>query len=286
MSPLLLTFFVLGTALLAAVAYGRLGWVNDRRRAVRQAASLRSDAPAQGHFDPAELAGLPAPARRYLERAIPAGSPLARTVQLDLDGSIHFGGLQGQACALESRRAVVAHRRGFVWPETIRRGAVPRMGFLSYVDGEGRATWSLAGKVLEPLKHRGMGPNGDRAMRNLYACKLIWLPTALLPSSGAVWEGIDESQARVTVTVDGEAMALTLTVDPEGRLEKATLQRWGAKGAKGEYGSFPYGLIVKADAEHGGYRLPSEVQAVWFYGEDEKASPLAHTYRLLRASFA
>ena len=62
--------------------------------------SLRPE-PAVETFDPASVAGLPEPARRYLLRAIALGTPLARCAMIEMDGRIVIGSRE----ALELREA-------------------------------------------------------------------------------------------------------------------------------------------------------------------------------------
>ncbi|MEO6194953.1 MAG: DUF6544 family protein, partial [Thermoanaerobaculia bacterium] len=48
--------------------------------------------PATGVFEPGQLAHLPEAARRYLERAIAPGTPLASAVRLRMHGEIKLKG--------------------------------------------------------------------------------------------------------------------------------------------------------------------------------------------------
>lgn len=52
---------------------------------------LRRGTDQPQYFDPASIANLPAPARRWLIHAIVPDSPLARSVELQMHGHIRLG---------------------------------------------------------------------------------------------------------------------------------------------------------------------------------------------------
>jgi hypothetical protein len=161
------------------------------------------------------------------------------------------------------------------------------MGFLSvrvedhYAAGKGAVNvWALG--VLPVARARG--PDVSRSARGRLAIEAIWLPSALLPGHGVSWEGISDDRARVTLTIDGEEIPLTLTVDEAGGLREATMLRHGDLGVD-RWQPIPYGVEVEAEATFQGYTIPTRLRGGWWYGTDRYDPAGASVLRVLGASF-
>lgn len=210
-----------------------------------------------GRFDPAMLDGLCAPARRYLEHAIAAGTPLAGAVELAGTGEIRLG---ERFRPLRYRERLAAGR-GFVWQAALRS---PVRVVDHYLDDQG----GVHGLVLGLPLIKAAGADVTRSSRHRFAIELIWLPAALLPQAGVEWEGIDQQRARAKLLIDAEPIDLELQVAADGRLERVEMQRWsdqrppGAEPAAGagRWRLQPYAGRVLAEAAHGGYRIPTAVE--------------------------
>ena len=82
------------------------------RGARRHWAALdRSDRPPPPAVDAAAIAGLPEPARRWLERAVPPGTPAWSVAELSMRGEIRLGG----SWRAFSARQLLVPGAGFVW---------------------------------------------------------------------------------------------------------------------------------------------------------------------------
>ncbi len=175
-------------------------------------------------FDPATLDDLPAPARRLLTRALPAGTPLDTAVELTMEGEIKLGGRWLPFTAEQILRAGV----GFVWVPTVG-GRIVRFAGADVLGPDGaRMEFKLHGRI--PVV-RADGPDIARsAAGRLAAETVVWLPQALTPQAGAPWTGIDGERATVTVDAAGQRVPIEVAVDGEGRLTSLALQRW--KGTK------------------------------------------------------
>ncbi len=233
-------------------------WRAVGRGALEPAASGGAEAGRAGErFDRDMLAGLCAPARRYLEHAIAAGTPLAGAVELAGSGEIRLG---ERFRPLRFRERLAAGR-GFVWQAALRS---PVRVVDHYLDDAG----GVHGLVLGLPLINATGADVTRSSRHRFAIELIWLPAALLPQAGVEWEGIDEQRARAKLLIDAEPIDLVLQVAADGRLERVEMQRWsdqrppGAEPAAGDgrWRLQPYAGRVLAEADHGGYRIPTEVE--------------------------
>lgn len=224
--------------------------------------SLESDV-ATERFDPAMVAHLPVPAQRYLCHAIAPGTPLASSVELAMHGSFcpnpaaSWWPMRGQE--------ILAASKGFVWKATIGRGLFRLSGADRYANGQGKVGFCLWGLV--PFVHQSNADTARSSIGRLVA-ELVWLPSALLPQRGARWDAVDDSTARVSLTVDGEPLSLNLTVDGTGKLQKLWLLRWGEDDQQHGWHPIPFGGEVEGERQFGGFAIPTKLRAGWWFGTD------------------
>jgi len=254
-----------GVALgLAAAGIGALVAVRSRdsRTIARLRDTLeRGDESPSGRFDPMMVADLPEPARRYLLHAIRPGTPLARSVRLEMAGQMRLG--EDQRWLPFRARQVLAPPDGFVWEASVGTGPWRFAGADVYANGQGRMAFRLWDLV--PIVQAG-GPDVSRSARGRLAIESIWQPASLLPHAGVAWASIDDRTAQATVTIDGEPVPLTLSIAPDGGLQAVAMERWSNLSVDGEYASIPFGADVLAESTYEGYTVPSHLNVSWRYG--------------------
>lgn len=230
-------------------------------RTVRRVRSLTAGNDAVRTFDPDDVEGLPAPARRYLRHAIDPDAPLARRADIDMQGSINLAG----SWVPMSAREVIAARRGFVWRTRARlRPYLWVSGVDYYVDGTGGQRFFLAG--LLPVV-RASGPAVDASAAGRFVAELVWLPTALLPRPGVEWKAIDEDRAAVTVAAKPDDVTVTLSVAPDGSLLAVELDR--VRPTDGDTETVPFGSTVGDERTFDGITVPTSVRAGWEFGTED-----------------
>jgi hypothetical protein len=214
--------------------------------------------PAAERFDPASLDGLPEPARRYLTAAIAPGTPLSRSARLTMEGRMR---LKGDWLPMRATQTISAD--GFVWDaEVDRRGVHVRAWDTLGPDGGRMRVWLMG--VL-PVVRAG-GADVTRSAAGRVAAERVWLPTALLPGAGVTWEALDADTARARMELAGEAVALDLRVDADGRPTAVRLLRWGDPDRTGTYGPLPFGGDLEGARTFGGITIPTRIRAGWGYG--------------------
>lgn len=219
--------------------------------------------PADGTFDPASLDGLPEPARRYLTAAIAPGTPLARSVRLDMEGRMR---LQGEWFPMRATETLGAD--GFVWDAGIERaGTDIRVWDSLGPDGGHTRVWLL---WLVPAVRSG-GDDVSRSAAERAAAERIWLPTALLPEAGVRWEAVGPDTARAHIPVGDLEVAVNLQVDAAGHVTALWLERWGDPGRSGTFRRMPFGGETSEPRSFGGITLPTHVRVGWGYGTDQYA---------------
>lgn len=243
-----------------------------RRLSLAQSSGART----AGLFSPDEATGLPAPARRYLQHAIAPGTPLARIVRLEMDGSMlpRPGGARVGLTADE----VLAPHVGFTWTARARMFGLPVRVRDHYFDNEGRVSVDILGVI--PVA-RESGADVTRSSRGRLIAEAVWCPTALV-GPDVRWEGVGADRARFTLTVDGDSIPVTIHVGPGGALREVTLERWGTVDVPSAR-PIPYGFEVVDSATFGAVTIPARLRGGWWYGTD-RFDPEAATEFVIRAA--
>jgi len=222
-------------------------------------------------FYPEMVEELPEPARRFLLHAISPGTPLARSVELEMRGQMF---LEPDSDPLPIRaEQILAPPHGFVWRARVTEGFMRISGYDRYLDGEGAMLWRLLG--VFPVV-RAAGADVTRSAAGRLAMEGVLIPSSLVPGSGVVWEEVDADRARYRMAVDGEEVEVTVEVDPRGRPVRVSAMRWSDQVGPG------YDLFVvelAGELESGGYRIPSDIEAGWRLGADDE-------FRFFRATLS
>jgi hypothetical protein len=209
-------------------------------------------------FDPAMVDDLPLPAQRWLRHAIAPGTPLRRAVTLRQHGRIRLGAWR----RFEAVQAL-APLDGFIWTVTAHLYGLPVYGFDRYSRGTGEMRHRLCDAVT--VMTAG-GPDIARSAAARHTSEIIWVPAAALaPQVG--WRASDDNTVTLLVPCDGRIYQPTLTVSPEGVLEKVTAPRWTNTGNT-PWHEEPFTALLDGETTVNGYTIPAHTIAGWGYGTD------------------
>lgn len=222
-------------------------------------AELADATTPQPVFDPASVADLPDPARRWLTHAIAPGTPLRRSVELEQHGRIRLGPAWCRYRAAE----VIAPLRGYVWVATTRMFGVPVHGYDRLNHGTGEMVHRAFGRW--PLVHAD-GADLTRSAAGRLVSEIVWAPAAATGPE-VVWKPVDYHTAVALVPCGGETHEVRITVGPTGALRAVTLDRWAAVD-RGPYRLHRFTAEVHGEATFAGYTVPSQVTAGYGHGTD------------------
>ena len=233
----------------------------QRKKHLRTLSQLEHDLARPGDdlaFDPESVNGLPEPAQRYLLHAIKPGTRIAQSVELHMRGRILLK--RGAEPATFEAEQVIA-RDGYVWRARVRKGAMRMSGFDRFANDEGAMSWWLYDSV--PLVSAS-GASVSRSAAGRLAGESIFLPSALLPQNGAVWEAVDENSALARLDIGDEQLALTIAVDAKGRPVRLSLMRWNSDVANGPVGPLRFDVTeLTEERTFDGYTIPTRLLAGW-----------------------
>lgn len=233
---------------------------------------------AHDRFDPGSDDHLPAPARRMLQYAIPAGAPLMGRAMLDLSGDITVNGRRMTVTA----RELLVPGRGFAWEARAALGPLWLRVRDHYLDADGAVDVRLFGVVPLGVER---GPDVAHSSRGRLAAESFWIPTTLLPQAGAQWSAVDDQKATVHLSIDGYDESVTFAVDDDGALREVTMLRWGNVQVE-TYQRIPYGFEVLEERRFEGLTVASTLRGGWWYGTDRYQPGEASTFEVLRARYA
>lgn len=265
MLPLL--FGVTALLIVVGLAASLVLRLSAERRIEEVGRELAREGDAASRFDASLVTDVPEPGRRHLLHALEPGTPLTSSVRLDLPGSVRMS-REGDPLPMESKE-ILAAGRGYVWAARMKKGPLTIRGFDAFADGRAEMRWWLAGVV--PVVRADGEDVARSAAGRLAGASALFLPSTLLPSRGARWEAVDESTARVRLSVARETVELTLEVNPDGSLRRLSYPRWNSDPKNGPVGYLPF--VTDRFAEErtfDGHTFPTEFRAGWRLGEEEE----------------
>jgi hypothetical protein len=219
-------------------------------------------------MDFSELDGLPAPVQRYFRRVLKDGQPVVAGVDLRLSGTLNMGKTKDQWKPFTSDQKVVTQRPGFDW--NARISVMPGLPVLvhdAYVAGEGMLHAALLG--LFPLADlRGAGDIATGELLRFFA-EAVWYPTALLPSQGVHWEGVDDRSARARISDGQTRVSMLFTFNEQDLIDKVHVAARG-RVVGGKAIPTPWQGHFWNYAERSGMRVPLEGEVAWLMPEGAK----------------
>ena len=158
--------------------------------------------------------------RRYFDAVLRPGQSLISGVHLRQTGRFNSSEEGERWAPFAATQVVTTRPPGFDWDARVRM-APGLTAFVhdAFVDGEGLLHASLAG-LFTVAQARGT-PEAAHGELMRYLAEAAWFPTALLPSQGVRWQGLDEHSARATLTDGATTVSLDFGFGADGLIETA-----------------------------------------------------------------
>lgn len=224
---------------------------------------LEQQVGGEERFTEEMVEGLPDPARRFFLHSMRPGMIIPSKLHWGYSGELKPG--KGMPWLSLEAEQIIVKDKGFVWKARTSKGPFVLTAADHYLDGAGRMRISLFGLI--PIIN-ATGPDLSRSALGRLVIENCSIPGAFLPSRNIRIEGIDKEHFRATVSLNGEIIPITLTVDENGRLKEFTMFRWGDQTDDGSFRYIPYGGTVSEERVFGGYAIPSQLAIGWWYGTE------------------
>ena len=210
--------------ILSAVALPVAAWLIGRWLVARQVRQDVADLFSQAEtglpqtYDPAQLAGLPAPVQRYFRHVLKPGQPYLRTVRLRHDGDFKTD-LEKDWMPITGEEYFLADKPGYIWIGTTTWFSARDQ----YVAGQGSLTVRLLGTL--PIV-QGSGPAYNQGEILRWLAEAPWFPTSLLPGGRVRWSPVDDYSATLTLTDQGLTVSCLMIFNEQDELVRCQAQRY------------------------------------------------------------
>lgn len=242
-------FVIAGLAALA-------GWRAMDRRADRKVGDRLVETGTGEHavYDPAMIAALPEPARRYFNYTIQPGAPLHRVAEIEMTGEIGLGTKDAPNYRPMQARQILAPPHGLVW--------ILKAGMLSGSDGAmPEASWTRFWLFdLLPIIRASGADHHRSAFGRIVAEAAFWAPASLLPGDHVRWQALGDDAARAVVHYGEFEQAVDVFVEESGAPTRVVIQRWSNANPDRRFREQPFGGELSRFENFSGYRLPTRVE--------------------------
>lgn len=159
----------------------------------------------------ADLAGLPAPAQRYLRAAGVVGRPRVWSFRVQFRGRFRLRPDAGWTpCEAWQYSSALAPARAYAMRLDMGRGLLPVFGLDTYAGGRGR----MVGRALGVVKVvDGSGPELDLGELTTYLNDAVMLAPSTLLVPAVTWGAVDDRSFDVTLTDAGLTSTARVTLD-------------------------------------------------------------------------
>lgn len=231
-----------------------------------QAIASRTQSPT-ARFDPAMVEALPEVARRYFRRAIAPGTPLATTVELEMEGTFLLGDAEDHQSYRMEARQILRPPHEFVWIPRLSSGAMRISGSDALVGAEAWTRFFLLGLVPVAAARTSAHLLRSAAFRS--AVEGIWAPAALLPANGVDWEQVGPDRARLIFRRTSPEIAIDLELALDGTVSEVAGLRWSNANPEQSFRLQPFGGTVVQSRTFEGFTIPAHVRVGNHYGTSD-----------------
>lgn len=263
---IILAILILSTVVVATIYHAKYRAQRAETLEVWSQIEAMADSNSYG-FDPESVSDLPEIAQRYFNHAIAPGTPLAKTVELDMSGVFHLGDAAAHKTFAMEARQILSPPWAFVWLPTLKSGPMTIMGADSYFDGQGAMHFWMQGLIPLVQVANNEDINHAAAMRPMI--ESVWSPASLLPENGAIWTQTGPDTAEIRFANDPYDMAMNITLSPEGTVQSVVGMRWSDANSEKIYRLQPFGGRMLAEKTFGGYTIPSQLEVGNHFGTDD-----------------
>jgi hypothetical protein len=219
---------VVGVVFVAGVfiAYSWIMTESDISRHRKRVTAIASTAPSPS-YDAAKIMALPNPVKRYFAFAFGGDikpKPI-KLIEMRMNGYFRRP-LTESFAPTTAEQTIAAGRPAFVFSATTP--IAPGVWARAY-DAFADAQMEMKAKIMSTLTvvNEKETPALNKTSLRRWLIESTICPTALLPGGPVSWEPIDDSRARMVVSVGELEASLVATFGPDGRLERLDAEEDG-----------------------------------------------------------
>ena len=254
-------------AVLIVGAFGLVACVNRLRFARRVASEAKEMLATSGEPRPIDrnrLATLPAPVRRYLEKALGFRERSVRSVRLRHGGTFRTS-LDGKWLPIHGEQYFAVDPPGFIW-----WGRIAMMPGL-WVEARDRSVGGTGNMLVRAESTFTLadarGPELDQGALLRLLGEMVWFPTSFLDERYVTWSAVDDRHATAALRVGGREVSGVYEFGDDGFPMAFRAERYRDLGG-GRSALTPF-IGESADfRDEGGLLVPHRMIALWHVGEE------------------
>lgn len=205
-------------------------------------------------FDESMISDLPEAVQRYFRYSIDIGTPLSTVAEIEMSGELCLGTKQSPNCRSMVASQLLAPPQGLVWslqagPLSGSDAATPEVSWTRF--------WLF--NVLPVVRVGGTRDHLRSAFGRVVSEGAFWVPASLLPSPSVVWNQIDASTVRASVSLNDLRQDVQLTLAASGQPTKVVISRWSNENPEKSFREQPFGGELSEFKQFEGYRVPTRV---------------------------
>jgi hypothetical protein len=224
--------------------------------------------PGVGRYEEAEIAALPVPVQRYFRAVLVNGQPVVTAVTLTQSGIFNLGKTADQWKPFTAKQDFTTVKPGFVWNAKIAMfPGVPVRVVDAFINGEGLLRPTLLGLFdMGTIQGKSEIARGELLR---YFAESVWFPTALLPSQGVVWQAVDDTAAKATMSDGPIAVTMLFRFGGDGLITSIHVDG-RATTVGNETVLMPWECRMSNYQSRNGMRIPMTGEVLYITPEGEK----------------
>jgi hypothetical protein len=257
-----LIFLLLAAA--GTLVYGGFRWragtmaLRERLRRLRRPLGLAAK----------DLEKLPAPVRRFLRAALPAGAAPIAVARMAHEGTFNVSAEGEKWLPFQSTQLVVMNRPGFDWEAKMTMApGIKAYAHDAYVNGEGMLQVEVLGVI--PIVDLLGTPEIAQGELQRFLAESAWYPTNLLPGPNLRWDPVDADSARATLQDGGNTVSLLFHFQADGLIDRVNAEG-RFRIVNGIAMPTPWECRMKGYEEHAGMQIPAEGEVAWLMPEGRR----------------
>ena len=247
-------------ALAVSLGYGNARWNAGTTQLLNRLDAAQIKAAPQ-FYNAAELAGLPAPVKRYFETVLKDGQPIITAATVQHSGTFNMGETNDNWKPFTSTQRVTTNRPGFDWDARVM--AFPGVAAHihdAYIAGTGLLKVAIFGLI--PVVDMPASAHLSQGEFMRFCIEAAWYPTALLPSQGVRWQAVDAQSATATFTDRDIDLVLSFKFGANGLIDTVRAETRGRL-VRGTNVDTPWLSRFWNYAERSGMQVPQDAEVAW-----------------------
>ncbi|NMM53290.1 hypothetical protein HII26_12205 [Paenibacillus aquistagni] len=258
------TLGIIAVIVLGAAVFFQLPYSKTRHEFERTVqAQMDRSSISQDRFTAEDIAALPAPVRRFFHYSGYLGQPKMSYMKAAFKKVDFILSPDKPAISIDyTQFNFVQEPVRLAFIDTAMYG-IPFQGLDAYIHGSGSMKGVLAKGFT--LFHQ-TGDEMDQAALVTFLAESLMIPSAALQPY-IVWESIDDTHAKATITHDGCSASGVFAFDAVGKLLSFTTEDRALISTDGEYQQVPWLVRFDDYEQTNGIKQPTHLQAIWQFSD-------------------